>query len=308
LQNSLNSLLACVNFEVIKNELYIIMKKLALFFFIFSSTLLNYSQQYAYKIFNNKGKSVGFSKMVKSTVKADVVLFGEYHDNPISHWLQFELASELINQQKLIIGLEMLESDNQHFLNQYMDDKISYTDLDSLARLWSNYSTDYAPIIEMAKEKKCKVVCTNIPRKYARMVYRNGGFEALDNISENEKKFIAPFPILFDPELSQYKNMLEFMGGHGSPDIVKAQAIKDATMAHFISENLKDNHIFLHLNGAYHSDFFQGILWYLIQARPTLNYKTISTVNQQSIRKLEKEHLGRADFIICVDNNMTKTH
>ena len=43
-------------------------------------------------------------------------------------------------------------------------------------------------------------------------------------------------PILFDPNLSQYKNMLEIKT-HKMTDIVKAQAIKDATMAYFIQKN-----------------------------------------------------------------------
>ena len=133
-------------------------------------------------------------------------------------------------------------------------------------------------------------------------------FSALENVSDAEKLFIAPLPIEFDIELSQYKNMLEMMGDHGSDDIVKAQAIKDATMAHFILKNYKSESTFLHVNGAYHSDFFQGILWYLKKANSLLNYKTITTVYQENGKKLNKDNLNRADFIICVDPDMTKTY
>ena len=276
-----------------------------LFFFIFTA---HFTQQHAFQLYTGKGRKVSCSKMIKTVKKSDVVLFGEYHDNPIAHWLQFELASELAKGKKLVLGLEMLESDNQKILDQYLSNEISYAVFDSVARLWSNYPTDYAPIVELAKEEKSPVICTNIPRRYARMVFRNGGFNALDDISEKEKMFIAPLPILFDAELSQYKNMLEMMGGHGSADIVKAQAIKDATMAHFISKNFKEESVFLHLNGAYHSDFFQGILWYLMKIKPNLNYKTISTVNQKNVKKLDKDNRARADYILCVNNNMTKTH
>ena len=276
-----------------------------LFFFIFTT---HFTQQHAFQLYTGNGRKVSCSKMIKTVKKSDVVLFGEYHDNPIAHWLQFELASELAKEKKLVLGLEMLESDNQKLLDQYLSNEISYAVFDSVARLWSNYPTDYAPIVELAKAEKSPVICTNIPRKYARMVFRNGGFNALDDISEKEKMFIAPLPILFDAELSQYKNMLDMMGGHGSADIVKAQAIKDATMAHFISKNFKEKSVFLHLNGAYHSDFFQGILWYLMKIKPNLNYKTISTVNQKNVKKLDKDNLARADYILCVNNNMTKTH
>ena len=140
------------------------------------------------------------------------------------------------------------------------------------------------------------------------MVFKNGGFSALDSLSNKEKNNIAPFPILFDPDLPQYKKMLDMMGGHGMIDMVKAQAIKDATMAHFIQENRKENTIFFHLNGAYHSDFKEGIYWYLKQLDSTIKCVTISTVKEKNINKLSKTHRSRADFIISVDLDMTSTY
>ncbi|MEC8830809.1 MAG: ChaN family lipoprotein, partial [Bacteroidota bacterium] len=144
-------------------------------------------------------------------------------------------------------------------------------------------------------------------RRYASMVYK-GGFEALDSLPSQEKEWIAPLPIAYDPELPGYQNILKMMGDHGSPTLVMAQAIKDATMAHFIIENYKRGALFLHYNGAYHSNDYEGILWYLQQERPDLEYGTISTVSQENVLKLEEENLNLADFIICVDENMTTTY
>ena len=101
--------------------------------------------------------------------------------------------------------------------------------------------------------------------------------------------------------------MLDMMGDHASPDIVKAQAVKDATMAHFILQNYSEGDKFLHINGSYHSDFHQGILWYLMNANSTLKYMTISTVYQENVQKLSKENMKRANFIICVDSDITRT-
>jgi hypothetical protein len=98
------------------------------------------------------------------------------------------------------------------------------------------------------------------------------------------------------------------MPGHSGTNLPKAQALKDATMAHFILENYKQGSLFLHFNGAYHSDNYEGVLWYLKQARPTLKYATISTVSQKDISKLLAENRGKADFIICVDEDMTTTY
>ena len=262
----------------------------------------------AYRIFDDKGKKVNYKAFKKQMLRADVVLFGEFHDNPISHWLELELAKDLNLNGDLVIGAEMLEADNQQLVDNYLSNKINFKFLDSAARLWPNFDTDYYPIVEYAKTNGLSVIATNIPRKYASMVFKDGGFDALNSLEDFEKKFVAPIPVKFDIELSQYKNMLNMMGDHGSPDIVKAQAIKDATMAHFILKNYDISKKFLHINGAYHSDFHQGILWYLRQIDNTLDYKTISTCYQENVRKLDKVNLKRADFIICVDEDITRTY
>ena len=261
-----------------------------------------------YSIFNSDGKKVKAKKMLKSLLKSDVVFYGELHNNSIAHWLELKLLQELDQQTDVSIGAEMFESDNQKALNAYLSDKINQSQLDSMARLWPNYNTDYKPLVDYAKLNNLPFIATNIPRKYASKVYREGGFEALNNLDTLEKNWIAPSPIAFDIELSQYKNMLTMMGDHGSVDMVKAQAIKDATMAHFIHLNLKENQLFYHLNGSYHSDFHQGILWYLKRLNPNLNIKTITTVEQDQLKSMHKDHLNKADFIIVVDSEMTKTY
>ena len=261
-----------------------------------------------YSIFNSDGKKVKAKKMLKSLLKSDVVFYGELHNNSIAHWLELKLLQELDQQTDVSIGAEMFESDNQKALNAYLSDKINQSQLDSMARLWPNYSTDYKPLVDYAKLNNLPFIATNIPRKYASRVYKEGGFEALNNLDALEKNWIAPSPIAFDIELSQYKNMLTIMGDHGSVDMVKAQAIKDATMAHFIHLNLKENQLFYHINGSYHSDFHQGILWYLKRLNPNLNIKTITTVEQDQLKSMHKDHLNKADFIIVVDSEMTKTY
>ena len=237
----------------------------------------------------------------------DIVLFGEHHNNPISHWLQYEVTADLHASRKLILGAEMFEADNQMPLTQYVKGEITYEELDSLARLWSNYKTDYAPLVDFAKENQLPFVATNIPRRFANMVFRNG-FEALDTLSAEVKEWIAPLPIPIDTELPTYKKILEDLGDHGSPELVKAQATKDATMAHFILANYKKDHLLIHYNGAFHTDFYEGILWYLKKQRDELQYATLTTVSQEDVNKLEKENKGKADFIICVDSNMTTTY
>jgi uncharacterized iron-regulated protein len=201
----------------------------------------------------------------------------------------------------------MFEADNQTALNNYLAGKLSAKGLDSNARLWKNYPTDYAPLVNFAKENKISFVATNIPRKYASLVSK-GGFEKLDTLSAEEKNWMAPLPMQYDANLPGYVKMMEMMAGHGSVNMPKAQASKDATMAYFILKNLHPESTFIHYNGAYHSDNFDGINWYLKKAQPSLKIGTISTVSQKDIKSLLAENKGKADFIICVDEDMTNTY
>lgn len=284
------------------------MKKISLLVvFVLTFNSLNAQHKKAYTIYKADGTQTDYSQMLEAVKQSDITLFGEQHNSAIAHWLQFELTSDLLNESVVTLGAEMFERDNQEPLNNYLSDEIDQKGLDTLARLWSNYKTDYAPLVKLAKENKIEFIATNIPRRFASLVYRNG-FEALDTLSAVEKKWIAPLPIAFNPDLPTYQNILTMMGEHGTPELVKAQAIKDATMAYSILENKKENQLFLHYNGAYHSDFHEGIVWYLKLSEPDLKYLIISTVTQKNITSIEEEHLNKADFIIVVDENVTTTY
>lgn len=261
----------------------------------------------AYVLYNAQGKKVSYKKMIETLRKKDVLLFGETHNSPISHWLQLEVTRDCQQSRQLVLGGEMFERDNQASLDLYLQDSITAEALEKQARLWKNYDTDYAPLVNFAKANKLPFIATNVPRRYASAVAK-GGFEALDTVPAAQKNWIAPLPILYDAELPGYKNMLEMMGGHGGPNFPKAQAIKDATMAYSILQHYRTGQLFIHYNGSYHSDNYEGIGWYLRQQNPALQQVTITTVSQQDVSKLLPENKGLADFIICADEDMTATY
>lgn len=282
-------------------------KCLALMVFALASITLYAQKKQAYVIYNSKGKKVSYEKMIAKISDKEIVFIGETHNSPISHWMEYEITQDLGMKKQLVLGAEMFEADNQSQLNQYLRGEITQAILDSTARLWKNYDTDYAPLVDMAKKNKWPFAATNIPRKYASQVARQG-LESLDALPADVKAWMAPLPINYDAELPGYKNMLTMMPGHGGPNLPKAQAIKDATMAYFISRNIKSGTQFIHYNGSYHSENYEGIIWHLMKYRPGTTYNTITTVHQKEVNKLEKSHLMKADYIICVDENMTATY
>lgn len=276
------------------------------------------SDKAAYKVYNLKGRAADYHDILKAATKADIIFFGELHNNPICHWLELELAKDLYNEKgsNLVLGAEMLEADNQLLLDEYLSKLIRKKDFESEAKLWSNYKTDYAPLVDFAREKQIKFVATNIPRRFAALVNLKG-FEGLDSINARERALIAPLPIHYYDTLECYQSIGKAVGDgmppHMTKNLAKAQAIKDATMAHFIQKNgVVNETTFLHFNGSYHSDNFQGIVWYINDNLRKTNYNlkimTISCVEQANIDTIAKDDIGKADFIIVIPSTMTKSH
>jgi uncharacterized iron-regulated protein len=279
-------------------------------------SLQSYSQDKpAYRIFTAEGKKADYGDIIKSALKADIVFVGELHDNPIAHWLELEVTKSLFAEKgsSLILGAEMFESDNQLLIDEYLQGVYDATKFEAEAKLWKNYKTDYKPLLDFAKANKLQFIATNVPRRYAAVVNKKG-FEGLEQLSAEAKRYFAPLPFPYDPEVKCYKDMLSMggMGGdtssHVSLNFPKAQAVKDATMAHFILSAWSDGKLFIHYNGSYHSSNFEGITWYLKKFNPDLKITTLETVEQNDIDSLEKDNNNIATYIIAIPSSMTKTY
>jgi uncharacterized iron-regulated protein len=286
------------------------MKKIALIFLLhlLFQIELHAQNPEAYKIFRADGKEVSYTKMVKELAKNQVILFGEEHDNPIAHWLQYKLTLELfsIYKTELAIGAEMIEMHQARYLEKYLQTgNLKY--LTDSTKMWSNFYTDYLPILEMAQKKKICYFASNVTRKFASQVYKKG-VNSLDSLTLSEKELICPLPFPFDSTLSQYDTLIK-MGKemHTSGlNFALSQAIKDATMAWNICQKLNQYAKIIHFNGTFHSDYHQGIEWYIQYYLPKTTIGTIATVTQKNINKLSSEYCKKADFILVVPEEMTK--
>ncbi len=272
------------------------------------------SDKPAYKVYNAKGRSVDYEEILNAAKKSDIIFFGELHKNPIAHWLEMELTKDLFAEKggSLVLGFEMFEVDNQLLINEYLSKMIRKKDFEAEAKLWPNYKTDYAPLVDFAREKGIKAIATNIPRRFAALVNIKG-LEGLDSINAMERGMIAPLPIKYPDTLDCYasivKNVGDGMPAHMTENLGKAQAIKDATMAHFIMKSgVFEGKTILHFNGSYHSDNHEGTVWYVRQAiRKTsfeLKILTISCLEQENIDTISKQAAAKADYTIIIPSTM----
>ena len=244
--------------------------------------------------------------MIKELNEADIILFGELHNNPISHWMQLEVSESMLERNP-VFGAEMFEADNQVMLSEYVDGFITAQNFEDQMRLWKNNATDYQPLVELAKDNQRPFIATNVPRRYASIVFRNG-IQGLDSLSDEAKKWMVPLPFDIDMELPGYKSMAEMGMGHGGDNIIQSQALKDATMAYFILQNRNKGDVFIHFNGTYHSNNFEGIYHYLMEADATLKIMSISSVEQEDVDSLETDNENLSNFILVIDEKMTKTY
>jgi uncharacterized iron-regulated protein len=291
------------------------MKLSAILFLLAFALLANAQDKPAYKVYTGNGKKSDYGDILKEAGKANVVFFGELHDNPVAHWLELELTKDLyaLKGKDLILAAEMFETDNQLVIDEYFSDIIKEASFEKEVRLWKNYLTDYKPLLSFAKQNGLRFVASNIPRRYASVV-ASGGFEALQKLSPDALKYIAPLPIEYDPELPCYKDMLSMDSSIGggmenkvNENLPKAQAMKDATMAKSIANARKEGQTVIHYNGSYHSDRHMGIIWYLNKYNPGVKVTTITAVLQDDIEKMNDENKGQADFVIVIPSSMTRT-
>lgn len=260
-----------------------------------------------YQLIESKsGKSISLEKMASKLRKADVIFFGEFHDNAVIHRLQAELLPQLYQAKKrLIVSFEMFERDVQPDLDAYLAGSITEEEFLQRSRPWPNYATDYRPLLEFAKEKELKVIAANIPRWIAGKVAR-GSLAALDDLDADDRMNVA---IDIDTSEGAYKDsFLATMQMNGVHDrfgdeqlyerLYQAQCVKDDTMAESIAQYREryPKHTIIHFNGDFHSTRYLGTVERLRNRMPKLKIAVISPVYAEAKTKVKPRE--QADYII----------
>ncbi|GHB50672.1 ChaN family lipoprotein [Mongoliitalea lutea] len=287
------------------------MHKFSMIFLAYMASIwTTQAQTTPFTVFNNKGEQVNFEAIIEESKSAQLIFFGELHNNTMVHWLQLQLLKALQPEnEKLMLAGEFFERDDQLTIDEWMAGWMTDKTFETESKLWNNYATDYKPLMLFAKTNTIPFIASNIPRKYASLVSREG-LEGLEKLSEDAKRFIAPLPVTVDRTLPAYAAMKEMM--HGSSMnldfMIDAQAIKDATMAYSMQEYLEKGHQVLHINGSYHSNFYEGIVWYVRQQFPNLPILTINTVEQADLSSIDERTRQSADFIIVTPTDIPKSY
>ena len=268
-----------------------------------------------YKIYNTRTKQLTTTEQIAIDCKdADVLFFGEEHNDSAGHYMEKEIFTALQKQygNKLALSMEMFETDCQLVLNEYLNGFISEERMIKEARAWSNYK-DYRPAVEMARQNKLYVIAANPPRRYVNMVSRKG-MKSLDSLPKSSKRFLPPLP--YDTASGRYRDkFMDFMKG-GSPGtgnarIFYSQSLWDAGMAYSIYSywrKNKDKKIF-HMVGRFHCDEKLGTAAQLQNRNTKLKILNISCFSDNSFAKPDWSAFSNlGDYIILTDPELKKTY
>ena len=251
------------------------------------------------------GKNLTAAQLASKLQKYDVVFFGEYHDQSEIHQYELELLEAMYKAKgaKLALSMEMFEVDNQSKLNNFLADTLSEENFLAASRPWPNYRTDYAPLVNFAKEKKMPVIAANVPRFLAAHVAKNNAStEGVDAqyqqwLPKNTYASEGAYKDKFYAQMSSPTAPMK-MPPQRLAAVYAAQCLKDDKMAESIAAfaDAHQNMQILHINGCFHSDAHLGTAQKLEALRPELKVAVITPLERK-----QKGEKPAGDFVVWFD-------
>lgn len=283
---------------------------IALIILPFFAQSQDFSQHY--KIYDvQQQKTINLDAIVAAMANADVLFFGEEHNDSIGHYLELTLFKKLAAAygNKVGLTLEMFHTDVQPVINEYLAGIITEKNFVKEARAWNNYK-DYRPMVEFAKSEGIEVIGGNAAARYSNSVTKNG-LEILSKLPAGSKPFLPPHAV--DTLTGRYyEKFIALLGGHGmgAMKVYQTQNFWDATMAWSIAKfakTNKDKKIF-QVNGRFHSDEKLGTYAQLKKYAPKLKALNIAAFSSDDFANPNWEkHKDLGDYIILTDPTVKKT-
>ncbi|WP_374949270.1 ChaN family lipoprotein [Mucilaginibacter sp.] len=264
-----------------------------------------------YKVYNNAKKSMAtLDEVVNDMSKADVLFFGEEHNDSTGHYLEQVLFKKLVDKYpgKMALSMEMFQTDCQTVLNEYLAGFIREKNLITEGRAWNNYK-DYRPMVEIAKAARLPVIAANAPTRYTNMTTR-AGLADLQKLDATAKGWLPPLPI--DTATGRYYDKFgEIMGGHGGPmHIFQSQNLWDATMGYSIAKFYKANKGFkiFQVNGGFHSEEKLGAVAQLKKYVPEVKVINIQAYADDHFDNPDwTKYATFGDYTIITDPKLPRT-
>jgi len=255
--------------------------------------------------------------MTKALTRADIVFFGEQHDDPDTHAAELAVLSALAERRSsTVLSLEMFERDVQPLLDRYLAGMVTESLFVAGSRPWDRYTTDYRALVELARVRGWPVVASNIPRRMASAIGRHG-LAVLDTVSAAERAFGArEHRCGRDAYYTRFAQTMQGHGAGGGPAsaadsaamramtdrFYEAQCAKDEAMAEAIVRAYgaaPRGTVLLHVNGAFHSNHGLGTADRVRRRLPDARTAIITAIPSREMRgQPTREEIASADWLL----------
>jgi len=249
---------------------------------------------YDYNLQSPSGLNIDLKDFVADIQAADVVLVGEWHTHTGIHRFQTELLQAMIAENdNVTLSMEQFTRDKQAIVSAYLDGEIGESTLIKQGNAWPNYSSDYRPLVELAKTKKIDVIAANAPKNIIRCIAKEG-ISYIDKLPADERLWLAAN---INTQDSAYKTHFMASMHHGdesqNENKFASQVTWDETMAESITRYLADNPTkqVLHIAGKFHTENGLGTAASILARAPELKVIIVTpvdvnagvTMNEQAI-------------------------
>ncbi|MCH8968366.1 MAG: ChaN family lipoprotein [Planctomycetes bacterium] len=261
------------------------------------------------------GEALSFDAFLDALARADVVFLGETHIDETTHRVELAVYEGLLARRKgkVVLAMEMFERDVQPALDDYLAGRIDETAFLDKARPWSNYRTGYRPLIEKARSSGSPVVASNFPRPLRRRVGMEGP-EVLDTL-EGDAKREAPAELFpntpaywrrVDNAVRSHRAMMGDISGDDQR-LYSTQSLWDNSMGEACALALDEHagHSVLHVNGGFHSAYWDGTVRQLLLRRPRTRVITVAISPVMNPDVAEVASVPTADYVVFAEARAT---
>lgn len=261
------------------------------------------------------GVRMTFDTFLDAVASADVVFLGETHNDETTHRVELAVYEGLLARRSggVVLAMEMFERDMQAELDSYLAGRIDESAFLAGVRSWPNYRAAYRPLIERARASGLPVVASNFPRALRRRVAMEG--PAVLKALETNGKRLAPSE--FFPNTEEYWRRVDnavrshrgMMGDRDGDEqrLYSTQSLWDNAMGEACAVAL-DKHpgdLVLHVNGGFHSAYWDGTVHQLLLRKPHARVITVSIDPAANPTVVELAGAPRADFVVLAEARAT---
>jgi len=246
-------------------------------------------------------------ELYQQLAQTDVVFVGESHTDETTHRMELAIYEALLKlrQNRVALAMEMFERDAQSALDAYLAGELDESAFREKARPWENYRTAYRPLIERAKATKAPVIASNFPRSLRSRLAAEGP-KVLESLEGPDKR-LAPVELLPSSD-AYWRRVDNAVRGHAgmmgeSDRLHSTQSLWDNAMGESCARAIDQypEHLVLHINGDFHSQYWDGTVHQLRRRKPDARVKTVSLAPVVNPNVAELRGAPVADYVVFVE-------